>query len=200
MNVNEAIKARRSIRKFKDQSLNKTDIDMILEAGTYAPSGGNSQSCHFIVIQDKEKIKEIIKVVTSEFAKLEVNEGMYRNYAAAIANSKEKGEKYDFTYNAPVFVLVANKKGYINAMADSALAAENMFLQATELGIGSCYINQVHWMTENPNVLEVLYSVGLEKDEYVCLSAVFGYSDIENLLPIVRFGNKATYGASENDY
>ena len=42
-----------------------------------------------------------------------------------------------------MLVLAANRRGYGNAMADCALAMENMFLQATAMGLGSCYIGDI---------------------------------------------------------
>lgn len=66
-----------------------------------------------------------------------------------------------FHYNAPVFIAVANKKGYGNAMADSACALENMMIAANALDIGSCWINQLHWLDENERVREFMMSHGL---------------------------------------
>ena len=193
MQIKEAVKTRRSVRKYTDRPVEDRILEEILEAGTYAPSGGNNQSTHFLVIEDPAVIARLRKVATEQFAQMQLKEGMYKSLAATIRQSKEKGELYDFTYGAPVFVLLANKRGYGNAMADCALALENMFLQATELGIGSCYINQIHWLTENEVVLDVLYEIGLEKDELICAGAVFGYSAMGERAPLERFGNRITY-------
>ena len=70
---------------------------------------------------------------------MQVEEGMYPSLASTIRRAQKGG--YDFTYGAPMLVLAANRRGYGNAMADCALAMENMFLQATAMGLGSCYIN-----------------------------------------------------------
>ena len=81
----------------------------------------------------------------------------------------------------------------VKAMADCALAAENMFLQATAMGIGSCYINQIHWLTENPRMLQVLQSIGLPEDELIFAGAAFGFSAMGEQTPLQRFGNPITY-------
>jgi len=55
--MNETIKIlleRRSIRKFKPEQIKDEDLNAILKAGMYAPSGGHQQSALFVVIQDKE--------------------------------------------------------------------------------------------------------------------------------------------------
>ena len=54
MDVLEFIKSRRSTRKFTDKEIEAEKLDQILEAGRYAPSGGNSQSTHFFVIRNKD--------------------------------------------------------------------------------------------------------------------------------------------------
>ena len=51
MDMFEIIKTRRSTRSFKEIEVEKEKIDKIIEAARYAPSGGNNQSSHFIVIQ-----------------------------------------------------------------------------------------------------------------------------------------------------
>ena len=122
---------------------------------------------------------------------MQVEEGMYQSLASTIRRA-QKGN-YDFTYGAPMLVLLANRRGYGNAMADCALALENMFIQATAMGLGSCYINQFHWLTDHGMMLEELYALGLEQQEMICAGGVFGYSAQENLPPLKRFGNAITY-------
>ena len=193
MDILSVIKARRSVRRFHPTPLSDEILAPILEAGTYAPSGGNSQTTHFFVIRDPEVLARLRRVAVEEFAKMEVYEGMYKSLAASIRMSREKWEGYDFLYGAPVLVLLANKRGYGNAMADCALAVENMFLQATAMGIGSCYINQIHWLTENPRMLEVLHGIGLPEDELVFAGAALGHSAMGEQAPLARFGNPITY-------
>ena len=53
MDALEAIKTRRSTRKFKEDMPPRELLDKIIEAGRYAPSGHNSQTTHLIVITDK---------------------------------------------------------------------------------------------------------------------------------------------------
>ena len=54
MDILEFIKSRRSTRKFTDKEIEAEKLNQILEAGRYAPSGGNSQSTHFLVIQNNK--------------------------------------------------------------------------------------------------------------------------------------------------
>ena len=94
----ELIKSRRSTRKYLDRPVEPEKIGQILEAGRYAPSGGNSQTTHFLVISNKEILRELAALVMQEFAKMEVTENMYASIANSIRASK--GGKYFFHYNA----------------------------------------------------------------------------------------------------
>jgi len=60
--MNETIKTlleRRSIRKYKPEQIKEQQLEAILEAGMYAPSGANQQSALFVVVQEKEMIKKL---------------------------------------------------------------------------------------------------------------------------------------------
>ncbi|UZQ51254.1 nitroreductase family protein [Clostridium kluyveri] len=63
--MNETIKTllnRRSIRKYKPEQIKDEELNAVLEAGKYAPSGGNQQSALFVVIQNKNVLKKISKM------------------------------------------------------------------------------------------------------------------------------------------
>lgn len=184
-------KNRRSIRAYKDDMIKETELNEILEAGTYAPSGGNSQTTHRIVISNKKVLQELEELVAQEFSKMEIQEGMYKSLVNSI-NLSKKGQYY-YDYQAPILVIVANKKDYGNAIADSACMIENMMLKATELHIGSCWINQLHWLDEDPVIREKLLSIGLLEDETVTGGVVFGYTKVEPKSELQRTGNKITY-------
>ena len=59
MNVQEAIRTKRAIRKFTDESLRQEEINAILNAGRRAQSSKNSQPWQFIVIQKRETLQEL---------------------------------------------------------------------------------------------------------------------------------------------
>ena len=56
MDTLQVIKMRRSIRSFEKKDVENDIIKEILEAAMYAPSAGNSQPWHFIVIKDKKRV------------------------------------------------------------------------------------------------------------------------------------------------
>lgn len=59
--LQELVLKRRSTRRFKNQPLSKSVIDRILEVSLTAPSSWGAQPVHFVVVEDKEKIKRIAR-------------------------------------------------------------------------------------------------------------------------------------------
>ncbi|MBP3871171.1 MAG: nitroreductase [Faecalicoccus sp.] len=193
MNTLDIIKTRRSTRKFKDVPVEEELLNQVIEAGRYAPSGGNSQSTHFIVIKNKEVLDELAEIVKEAFAKMEITEGMYRSMASSIHQSKTGN--YIFHYNAPILIITANQKEYSNNIADCACALENMMIMANSLNLGSCWINQLKWLNEDETIL-ALKNLGLKEEERVYASLALGYPDTKDGLPertpLPRKGNEIT--------
>lgn len=189
------IKSRRSTRKFKDDMVPEEMIHQVIEAGRYAPSGGNSQSTHFIVIQKEQVLDKLADLAREEFTKMEIQENTYKSLVNSI-NASKKGN-YVFHYNCPVLIVTANKKEYGNNIADCACAIENMMLMANALDLGSVWINQLRWLNENPVILDAMKKLGLEEDERVYGALALGYADTQDGLPIRttfdRIGNTVTY-------
>ncbi len=195
MDTLTVIKTRHSTRKFLRKPVEKEKLEQVIEAGRFAPSGGNNQTTHFIVIQDKTVLAELARIAREEFAKMDLAPDTYASLAKSIKLSK-KGT-YVFHYNAPVLILTANRTGYGNNMADCSCAVENMMLMANALDLGSCWINQVNWLNSNPDMVAYLKRLGLQEGETVYASMVLGYPDSEDGLPLRRIverkGNPVTY-------
>ena len=195
MNVIEAIKTRRSTRKFKARAVEMEKLQQIVEAGRFGPTGGNAQGNHFFVISNATALMMLKDMVQTAFAKMELRDDLYKSLKNSIMLS-QKGN-YSFSYNAPVLIVVANKKDYGNNMADVACAVENMMLAAHALDLGSCYINQLKWLNEEPSIRGYLGTLGLKDDERVYASVAIGYADTESGLPnrteSPRVGNEVVF-------
>ena len=193
-NALELIKSRRSTRKYKAQNVPEEMLNQVIEAGRYAPSGGNCQSTHFIVVKNKEIMAELADLVQQEFAKMEITPGLYKSIVNSINLSKTG--KYVFHYNASVLIITANRKDYGNNIADCACALENMMLMANALDLGSCWINQLKWLNENPVMLEYMKKLGMDETERVYGALAIGYPDTADGLPdrepLKRTGNIVT--------
>ena len=73
-------------------------------------------------------------------------------------------------------------------MADCALALENIFLAAQSLQLGSCYINQLHWLRDDLNVRAFLFELGIPKEHTICSAAAIGFKGTESTAPIRKEG------------
>jgi len=175
--MNEVIKnmlTRRSIRTYEERQISDEQLNALLEAAKYAPSGGNSQTWKFTVVQNKEKLEQLNSMVRESFRHLEVDEKTYRSKKSG----KKAAEKdnYKFYYNAPTLIIVSNDREYSNCMADSAIAIENILLAAHSLGLGACFVNQLTWFCDDKNVRRALTDIGIPENYVVCGSAVVGYN------------------------
>jgi nitroreductase len=126
----DAIKKRRSYRNFKDQEIEEEKLDKILKAAQFSPSSNHCRPWEFIVVKDKN-LKEKLSQTTpwASFAK-----------------------------QAPVILVVASSKNHFNWIEDCAIAAENIYLEATNQGMGTCYIQvrQENVTKQEDHVREVL--------------------------------------------
>ncbi len=195
MEAFEAILTRRSTRNYKPDPVEQEKLDRILEAGRQAPSGGNNQTSHFFVIRNREVLAKLVAMVEKAFAAMEVTETTYSSMKHSILSAKKGG--YVFCYNAPVLIVVANRKDYGNNIADCACALENMMVAANALDLGSCWINQLKWLNEDPEILAYLRGFGMKEDERVYGAVIVGYPATSTGLPnrtlMTLKGNEVTW-------
>lgn len=127
MDVFDATKTRRSIRKYKSDSIPDEKLKMILEAARLAPSTGNRQPWRFVVVCDGERKKALAKAAN--------NQAFLAN-AATIVTAIGDPE--------------ISKKWYEK---DPMIAVEHMALAAAALGYGACWIGA---FTEGMRVIALL--------------------------------------------
>ena len=163
--MNETIKnliSRRSIRKFKTEQIRDDELNQILEAGTYAPTGMNQQSPKIIVIQDKE-IRDKLWKLNSSFLW-----------------SEDANEKFVPFYAAPTVIVVLANKNIQTYVEDGSLVLGNLMNAAYSLGIGSCWIHRAKEEFESKEGKELLKNWNIS-DDYVGIGhCILGYPD-ENL-------------------
>ena len=149
--MENAILKRRSVRKFKKESVPNELIHKLLEAATAAPSACNRKPVDFYVVTGEEKLKQISKA--GLFTRME----------------------------APLIILVVGNlsRALPLQMADywihdAAAASENILIQATALGLGSCWCG-VH--PQKRVMKKVSEALGLSKDEVPFSIIKIGYPD-----------------------
>ena len=170
--VLEKIKTRRSIRKFKPDMVSKDEIDRIIEAGTYAATGGNRQTPIIVAVTNKE-IRDKLSAVNAKI------------------QGKEDGS--DPFYGAPVVLIVLAEKSFPTYVYDGSLVMGNLMLAAHELGVGSCWIHRAKEEFEMPEWKEWLKSLGIQGDYEGIGHCVLGYVDGEYPKTVERKDNWVYY-------
>ena len=160
MELEECITHRRSVRSYQDKPVPEEDIQKLLKAGAMAPSSQNRQPVRFIVITNKEKIQELSVKVKQALSSLG---GKY--------GERANTEEDTIFYGAPLLILLVGDREK-RTSGDCELAAENMLLQAYNLGLGSCYIGLMNKIGEDR---ETMKSVGLEESQKLYCPLIFGY-------------------------
>ena len=157
--MNETIKTlkeRRSIRKYKENQISDEELNQILEAGEYAPTGRGAQSPIMVVVQDKELIKELSKI-----------------------NAEIMGITSDPFYGAPTVVIVLADKTRHTYKEDGSLVMGNLMNAAHSLGVDSCWINRAKEVFESERGKELLKDWGIEGDYEGIGHCILGYRDCE---------------------
>ena len=154
--MNETLRVleeRRSCRKFKPNMITKEELDSVIKAGTYAPTGMGKQSPIIIAVTNKEMRDKIVK-----------------------ENARIMGRKgTDLFYGAPVILLVAAHKDGL-PMLDGAATIENMLLEATNQGLASCWIHRAKEELELEEGRKILSFTGLNFDDYIGIGhVIIGY-------------------------
>lgn len=153
--VLSAIHDRHSTRAFTAQQVSRADLETILEAGLWAPTGMGKQLWHFSAIRNAEKCLEL---------------------ACAVADADNRGPAYNF-YGAPCHIIVSYKRDEIHAFPDGSAAIQTMLLAAQSLGISSCWINQLRPLTDHASIRPLLTRYGVPEDHIVIGSIALGYAD-----------------------
>jgi len=143
---------RRSIRAFRAQQISDEELNAVLEAGKYAPSGANQQSALLIVVQDPQARATITRM-----------------------NQAVNGSDDDPYYGAPTIIIVLADPTKVTPVQDASLVLGNMFNAAHSLGLGSCWVNRERQMFETDEGKALLAAWGVA-GEYIGVGAcALGY-------------------------
>lgn len=152
MELIDVMLKRRSTRKFNDEPVTKEELDKILQAALLAPTSMNRKPCNFMVVERKETLTDL-------------------------ANSKDHGA--DLINGADkAIVVVADTMVADTWIEDSSIALTYMHLMATELGLGSCWV-QIHLRSKNGKDSEELVRDILKIDDPYRIVGIMalGHSD-----------------------
>lgn len=159
--VIETIMARRSVRKYLPQPVNRDTMQVILDCGINAPNGQNKQSWAIRVVDNPEFINGLTEV-----------------YKKANPKVAEDPSFRNMFRNAPTVVFIANDTSYDFSQVDCGLLGENMVLSAWSMGIGSCCLGSpIRFMKTNPEAAEYLKRLNIPEGYDLLYCIAFGYPD-----------------------
>lgn len=184
----DLISKRQSIRRYKDESVPRKDIEKILDAARISPSGKNLQNWFFFVLENKESIKALGEVIAAKNEKISAELAKQDEEAAARFGKFCKNFTL-FVKDAPAVILTFGKdylpSGYqelkrchaseeeLNYLAykpnpgmqNIGAAMEHMALAATDLGYGSCWLTSANYAGEEIKNL-MKEKTGIDKEDY----------------------------------
>ncbi len=158
--VIETIMARRSVRQYKDQPVEREKLQQIVECGINAPNGMNRQPWIVRVVDNPEFIGGITQV-----------------YVASDSTRAADPAFKNMFRNAPAVIFIASPKDG-SGQVDCGLMGENMILAAQSLGLGTCCLGgPIRFMTTDPGAEPYLEKLDIPADYALLYAIGVGYPD-----------------------
>lgn len=209
----ELAKTRRSIRKFKSDGVADSDIDRILEAARWAPSGFNMQPWEFVVVKDQQLKDKIVDIILQGYSKMFEMESAREAWQGKGTMPRQKDPaspppKPGFA-GAPVFILLLGdirtraglpmihryndmswNKTFTSGLANTFLY---MHLAATTLGLASQWVSEVYQPVSQCMIKQLL---GIPEPLMIYEMMALGYPDMKPLPKMLKSMEEITH----NDY
>ena len=145
---------RRSCRKYSTTQIKEEELNSVLKAGEYAPTGMGRQSPIILVLQNKEKVEKLSKL-----------------------NAKIMGTDKDPFYGAPTVLIVLADKNIGTYKEDGSLVLGNLMNAAYSIGLGSCWIHRAKEEFETDEGKELLKEWNIPENYVGIGHCVLGYPE-----------------------
>jgi FMN reductase [NAD(P)H] len=179
MNTGEAIRTRKSVRAYEDRPVPGDVVAKIVEAGQWAPNAGPFQ----------------ISVITNRALKQKINDRALDamiNSGNDFARQRAALPGYQPLYSAPVVILLSAPADSPMGAVNASLAAENMLLEATGLGLGSCYLMSPTRALNGEGNSDLAGEAGVPQGYAVQCAVIVGYAAAENKFTLGTRAKKGT--------
>ena len=176
MELLEMMKVRRSIRKYTAQPVEREKLEKIVEAGLYAPNPGGRQGTKIVILDDPELIDRIGVINANCENRNWGGRGVSAEQPSIIDDLSIKSGFYGCT---ALGIVCVNKSfaGAVNGIGSAFVVAENMVLEAMNLGVSSCIVGRAGATFEQPGMAELLGEWGLGEDAQPVVFVCLGYID-----------------------
>ena len=162
------LKTRRSCRKYQPRQIAESELEKILEAGTYAPTGMGRQSPVIVAVQKPELVRKL-----------------------SIMNAAVMGGDGDPFYGAPTVLVVFADKRIRTYRDDGALVMGNLLNAAHAVGVDSCFIYRAREVFDTPEGRALMKEWGLDENYEGIGNCILGYGCKEGFREIAP--RKADY-------
>lgn len=143
---------RRSVRSYKPEQITKEELDAVLTAGLWAPTGMNRQHTKLVAVTDPELVKKL-----------------------SLMNAAVMGTDNDPFYGAPCVIIVFGDSDVYTYVEDGSLAMGNMMNAAHSLGLGSCWIHRAKEMFESEEGKALMEKWGIPESYKGVGNCILGY-------------------------
>ena len=148
------LKTRRSIRSYLPKQVEKELLDQVLEAGTFAPTGGGKQAPVIVAVQDPATVSQLSRM-----------------------NARVIGNDSDPFYGAPTVLVVLAERSRRTYLLDGAAVMTTLLNAAHAVGLGSCWIHRAKEMFESNEGKALLRQWGIDGDYEGIGNVILGYPD-----------------------
>ncbi len=206
------MRSRRSIRLFRDRPVEREKVELLIQAGRYAPTGQNRQALAYVVLRRPDVIAEVRRL--SVAALLEQGRRLEREMAAAqaggppLADDDQPWRDYPpafrlmaelvaqghdpLFHHAPVVVAVhVHPHQAMHAEVEAGMAAMQMGLMAVSLGLGTCYCGLLDYAARHD--AELRRELELPDGHQVPVAFMLGYPELEYPRLVARRPAQATW-------
>ena len=170
------IKARHSVRKYTDKQISRSDLELILEAGNYAPNAGGGQRSMIVAVHNAELTAEIGRMNLAKFDRSRLIGSYVSKEQPSVIDDPTMKNGF---YGAPTVAAIFCQNGFAFRVADAFCMAENMLLQSTELGISSCIISRGEETFLSDEGQALLKEWGVPENYSAVCFVILGYIDGE---------------------
>ena len=178
MNLSEAVKKRRTIRRYQQKPVDDKMLLELIDSARLAPSGGNMQHLRFVVIRTPELVQKVFAMT---------------GWGGSVKPKRSPVWGKDAP---PAFIAVAATAETVNSLrhihADAGAAIQNMLLKALDLGLGTCWIG--NFKEEN-----VSSALGISPEMRTMYLVAVGYPDESPVQVDIGAGDSNKYYLDDKD-
>lgn len=172
---------RRSVRQFTNKPVERETLARIIETGRYSPTGANTQTVRYIVLQNQLEDARKLAVESLHKAALEFPDDPYHDTYQRIYEAAEQNKDI-LCHHAPVVVAVLDLQ--LNNNVSASIAASRMELMANALGLGVCFIGLfVRAVNYEPQLSELL---AIDRRYKMATALAIGYPAVDYLRTVPR--------------